>query len=111
VDAENKQRIIDEYLGDSPIKTKTTGTAVALNIYPDTAIKPKEYQMSPATTTSAGATLTLNEEERSQLLSLLEQTLRDTHVEARRTEAPVYQEQVHHQEAIWRGLIDKLRRR
>lgn len=52
----------------------------------------------------------LTEEERSQLLSFLENSLRNTHVEARRTEAPAYQQLVHHQEKILRGLIGKLRR-
>jgi hypothetical protein len=66
--------------------------------------------MPATTTTPVDFTLTLTEEERMQLLSLLEQTLRDTHVEARRTEAPRYQEEIHHQEAALRRLIDKLRR-
>jgi hypothetical protein len=65
--------------------------------------------MSGTITTATERTLTLNEEERSQLLSFLEQALRETHVEARRTEAPRYQEQVHHQESILRSLIQKLR--
>jgi len=65
--------------------------------------------MSTASTKSPGFTLTLSEEERAQLLGFLEEAFRDTHVEARRTEAPDYQEQVHHQEDILRGLIHKLR--
>lgn len=59
---------------------------------------------------SAEFTVRLTEEERAQLLSYLQQVSRDTHVEARRTEAPDYQAEIHHQEAILRGLIDKLRR-
>jgi hypothetical protein len=66
--------------------------------------------MAAVSTNVPEFTLTLNEEERTQLVSLLEQTLRDTHVEARRTEAPAYQEQVHHQERLLRGVIEKLRR-
>jgi hypothetical protein len=66
--------------------------------------------MATANTESPRFTLTLTEEERAQLLSLLERARRDTHVEARRTESPDYQEQVHHQEAVLRSLIDKLRR-
>jgi len=66
--------------------------------------------MSTASTESPGFTLTLSEEERAQLLGFLEQAFHDTHAEARRTEAPHYQEQVHHQEDTLRGLIHKLRR-
>lgn len=64
--------------------------------------------MAPATQERACFTIRLNSEERSQILTLLEQTLRDTHSEARRTEAPDYQEKIHQQEATLRGLIDKL---
>jgi len=55
-------------------------------------------------------TLTLNEVEHAELLILLERELRETHVEARRTESPDYQDEVHHQETVLRGLIEKLRR-
>jgi hypothetical protein len=65
--------------------------------------------MPAASSASAAFTLTLTDEERAQLLILLEQAFRDTHVEARRTEAPGYQEQIHHEEAVLRGLINKLR--
>lgn len=54
-------------------------------------------------------TVTLNEVERAALLNLLERELRDTHAEARRTESPDYQEEVHHQEFVLHGLIEKLR--
>jgi len=60
-------------------------------------------------TSGVGFTLVLTEGERAQLLSLLEEVYRDTHVEARRTEGPTYQAQVHQQEAVLRGLIEKLR--
>jgi hypothetical protein len=62
-----------------------------------------------ATSRQPGYTLVLSEEERAQLLSFLDQALRDTHAEARRTEAPDYQAQVHRQESVLRGLIEKLR--
>jgi hypothetical protein len=65
--------------------------------------------MSATRETSSGFTLVLSEGERSQLLSILDQALRDTHAEARRTEAPDYRDRVHHQEAVLRGLLDKLR--
>jgi hypothetical protein len=53
--------------------------------------------------------LALDEVERTQLLTFLEEALRDTHVEARRTEVPRYQEVVHHREQLLRSLIEKLR--
>jgi hypothetical protein len=55
-------------------------------------------------------TLELTEEERTELLTLLEETLRATHVERRRTESPTYQEQVGHQESLQRTLAEKVRR-
>jgi len=65
--------------------------------------------MTTASTEPLRITLTLDPEEHTELLSLLERALRDTHAEARRTEAPDYQEKIHHQEAVLRRLIDKLR--
>jgi hypothetical protein len=59
---------------------------------------------------AAKLTLTLNEMERAELLTLLEREARETHVEARRTESPDYQDEVHHHEAVLQGLIEKLRR-
>jgi hypothetical protein len=54
--------------------------------------------------------LAMDEMEHAELLKLLERELRDTRVEARRTESPDYQDEVHHQESILEGLIEKLRR-
>jgi hypothetical protein len=54
-------------------------------------------------------TLTLNESERDRLLILLEREMRETHVEARRTESPDFQDEVHRQESVLQGLIEKLR--
>jgi len=65
--------------------------------------------MAITSTEATTFTVTFTDEERAGLLNLLDRSLRDTHVEARRTEAPDYREQVHHQEALLRGLIDKLR--
>ena len=59
---------------------------------------------------STDFTLTLNEVERAALLNLLEREMRETHVEARRTESPDYQDEVHHQETVLHRLIEKLRR-
>jgi hypothetical protein len=53
--------------------------------------------------------LTLERDERVELTRLLESALRDTHVEARRTEAPDFQDEVHERERILRGLLGKLR--
>jgi hypothetical protein len=36
-------------------------------------------------------------------------TLRATHVEARRTESPDFQDEVHQEERVLRGVIEKLR--
>ena len=63
-----------------------------------TAEQPAEY------------TLALNEEERVELLRLLEESLVDTHVEKRRTEAPGYRDLIIHQEALIRALTEKVRR-
>jgi hypothetical protein len=63
--------------------------------------------MATATAT-AGAVLTLTEEERAFLLKYLEQERRDTHAEARRTESPRYQEEIHHEEALLLSLVQKL---
>jgi hypothetical protein len=54
--------------------------------------------------------LPLNEVEQAELLILLERELRETHAEARRTESPNYQDEVHHRESVLQGLIAKLRR-
>jgi hypothetical protein len=59
---------------------------------------------------SIAFTVVLNEEERGALLQLLEESLMETHAEKRRTEAPGYHEQLVHQEAMIRMLIDKVRR-
>jgi len=65
--------------------------------------------MANAPNQLAGTNLSLTGEERSALLELLEETLRDTHVEARRTENMEFRQQLRHQEALLRSLIEKLR--
>jgi hypothetical protein len=65
----------------------------------------RDFEQPPTT-----FALSLNEMERAELLNLLARELRETHVEARRTESPDYQDGVHEQETVLRGLIDKLRR-
>jgi hypothetical protein len=61
-------------------------------------------------TDSPGITLTLSGEERSLLLSFLEQKLRDKRVEEHRTETFEFRDYVQHEEAVIQSLLDKLRR-
>jgi hypothetical protein len=58
----------------------------------------------------ADFTLVLNEREREELLLLLEQSLKDTRVEVHRTHTPGYRENVQMEEALLRGLLDKVRK-
>lgn len=62
----------------------------------------------PLTTQSTSFSLALDHDERAELLTLLERELRETHVEARRTEDPDYQDQVHHHEAVLQRLLERL---
>jgi hypothetical protein len=66
--------------------------------------------MSTASTQSPAFTLTLTEEERQQLLSYLDQALRDTRVEAHRTDSTDYREWVERREGALQSVIAKLRR-
>jgi hypothetical protein len=63
----------------------------------------------PANKQRAGFVFTLDAMERVELLRLLEREIRDTHVEARRTESPDFQDDVHHREHVLESLIEKLR--
>ncbi len=54
--------------------------------------------------------LTIDDEERAELMTLLERALAETRVEAHRTHTPGFRDQVLHQEAVVRRLLDKLRR-
>jgi hypothetical protein len=65
--------------------------------------------MAP-TQQSTTFTLSLNEVEHAELLTLLEREMQETRVEARRTESPEYQDAVHREETVLQGLIDNLRR-
>jgi hypothetical protein len=67
--------------------------------------------MTTTTTTSGEFTLTMTEEERTQLLNWLEQRFKNKLVEEHRTRAPNYREGILHQEAILEDLINKLRPR
>jgi hypothetical protein len=57
----------------------------------------------------AACHLELSQEERAELLRLLDEDLSDLHVEIRRTEAMDYRAQLTRQESILRGLAAKLR--
>ncbi len=61
------------------------------------------------TTSTAQFNLDLTEEERRELLVLLEEALVETHAEKRRTEAPEYQQHVLHHESLIRTLLGKVR--
>jgi len=63
-----------------------------------------------ATITQSEFTLALSEEERGLLSRFLEQALRDKQVEVHRTDALDYKKYVEHQEALLRGVLDKLQR-
>ena len=63
----------------------------------------------PANKQRAGFTLTLDAIERLELLRLVEHELRETHMEARRTESPEFQEDVHDREHTIKRLVEKLR--
>jgi hypothetical protein len=66
--------------------------------------------MATGSAGTASYTLVLNEAERAELLRLLEHTLGETRVEAHRTHTPAYRERVLGQEAVIRGLLEKLGR-
>ncbi len=52
--------------------------------------------------------LSINEQERTELLNLLRQSLGETRVEVHRTHTPGYREEVQRQEKVIRDLLDKL---
>jgi len=62
-----------------------------------------------AITETTGKALTLTTAERAKLLSLLEQVMREKKVEEHRTDSLEFKEFVRREEAVFQGLIDKLR--
>jgi hypothetical protein len=56
----------------------------------------------------AESPLTLSDEERTYLVELLENTLKNRRVEEHRTRAPTYREHVLHQEELIVALLKKL---
>lgn len=64
----------------------------------------------PATLRPTEYTLCITEDERAELLRLLEQEVADIHVECRRTEAPDYHDRLREEETLLRLLTAKVRR-
>jgi hypothetical protein len=62
-----------------------------------------------AVQTPVNYNFTINEEERLELLRILEQYLTETRVERRRTDKPDYHDLVAHEESVVRGLTEKVR--
>jgi hypothetical protein len=55
--------------------------------------------------------LTLNDEERTYLVEILERALKDAQIEEHRTRTPSYREHVLHDESLITGLLRKLGQR
>ncbi len=60
------------------------------------------------TTVPEARTFMFSEEERVEMVRLLEQILRETRVEVHRTHTPDYRDRVIGQESLLRGLLAKL---
>jgi len=63
-----------------------------------------------ATTVPETRSFTFSEEERLEMVRLLEQVLGETRVEIHRTHTPDYRDRVIGQESLLRGLLLKLQR-
>jgi len=63
-----------------------------------------------ATTVPETRTFMISEEERVEMVRLLEQVLGETRVEIHRTHTPDYRDRVISQESLLRGLLAKLQR-
>jgi hypothetical protein len=66
--------------------------------------------MAPTTTTATNFTFSLSGEEKSFLLNLLEEALKEKEIEVHRTEAFEFKERVGRQAALLEGLVERLRR-
>ena len=55
-------------------------------------------------------TLALTDEERQELLKVLEGVLVETHTEKRRTDNLDYREELRHEEGVLRALVEKVRK-
>jgi hypothetical protein len=65
--------------------------------------------MATTSTNAPGHTLTLSEEERTELLGVLEQAVREKRIEVHRTDALTYKEQVEREATVLEGLLRKVR--
>jgi uncharacterized protein (DUF1778 family) len=63
-----------------------------------------------ANTLNKQYTLVLNEEQRAELLRILENARVETHAELRRTEAPAYRDELHHEETVVQQLTAMVRK-
>jgi len=61
----------------------------------------------PDTTEAAMHSFMINEDERVELIRLLEQVLGETRVETHRTHSPEFRERVMGEQALLRGLLDR----
>ncbi|HLJ93398.1 MAG TPA: hypothetical protein VKU02_09440 [Gemmataceae bacterium] len=52
--------------------------------------------------------LIINEQERTELLRVLKNSLGETRVEVHHTHTPGYRESVQHEEEVLRGLLEKI---
>jgi hypothetical protein len=74
----------------------------------DTFYLREEQAMSTDPEKRNSFSMTLDEEERATLLTMLQQALGEARVEAHRTHTPDFRDQVLHKETLIRGLIKKL---
>jgi hypothetical protein len=70
----------------------------------------EDVPMATNTSTPGALNLTLDSEEVTELLHILEHALGETRVEVHHTHSPDYRAQVQHREAILRRLIDKFKK-
>jgi hypothetical protein len=77
---------------------------------PEAGASKERCLMAAVSANASEMTLTLSEEERGQLLRLLEQVMRDKQIEEHRTDALDFKEYVQHEEALLQSVIHKLRR-
>jgi hypothetical protein len=70
----------------------------------------KEAVMAPTTTISTGFSLPLSQEEKTFLLTFLEEAFKEKEVEVHRTDNLEFKEIVEHEADLMQGLIDKLRK-
>jgi hypothetical protein len=80
-------------------------------IIPATKPIPRNEEQMSDKSDSTVCNLEIDAEERAELLTLLERELSEARVEAHRTHTPNFRENVLHQEAVLRRLLQKLNTR